>query len=497
MISKEIKFLLTHSSIYGLGTVVSRLVSFVLLPLYTRYLTPTDYGVLQTIDVSSGIIGIVVTVGIARALSRFYYESEEVTERNRVVSTTYITYAVVACLIAPFLFSICDLLATILFQSQHYGYFFRISFATLILSSVVDIGMLYLRLIKKSFVFITITISRLILSISFNIFFIVHLQMGVLGILYSALIVSSLSALLITTGILWKTRLNFSFNVSWHMLKYSLPMIPSNLGSAAVKQSDKYFVLYFLTIADMGIYSLALKLGNAIHSLLTVPFTLAYIPRRFEIMNRNDAREIYSKIFTYYIFFIVYIGLALSILIPEILQIMVTPKFLRAGAIVPLVVLSMIIFGCHSHFDFGILQSKKTKYLAYISLICAIIQVGLNFVLIPTYGLYGAVYASIISLGTQAFLLYFISKKLYRIEYEFGRILKYILLAFIFYGISTQIQTGILLFNIGIKLLLLALFPLAVFLLRILSPLETSKIRTMYVHKIKSRILSMMATKTS
>ena len=77
MITNEIRFLLTHSSIYGLGTVVSRLVAFILLPLYTRYLTPTDYGVLETIDISSGIIGIVVTVGIARSLSRFYYEFDD------------------------------------------------------------------------------------------------------------------------------------------------------------------------------------------------------------------------------------------------------------------------------------------------------------------------------------------------------------------------------------------------------------------------------------
>ena len=154
MISKEIKFLLTHSSIYGLGTVVSQLVAFLLLPVYTRYLTPTDYGVLETIGVSSGIIGLVVTVGIARALSRFYYESEKETERNKVVSTTYITYSAIACLALPLLFLLSDPLATVLFKSGHYGFFFIISFTSLILGGLVDIGIMYLRLIKKPFVFI-------------------------------------------------------------------------------------------------------------------------------------------------------------------------------------------------------------------------------------------------------------------------------------------------------------------------------------------------------
>lgn len=496
MLSKEIRFLLTHSSIYGLGTVVSQLVAFILLPLYTRYLTPTDYGVLQTIGVSSGIIGIVVTIGIARALSRFYYETERETERNRVVSTTYVTYVVIACLALPLLLIISEPLSILLFKSRNYGLFFRVGFASLVMGGMVDIGMMYLRLIKKSFIFVTVTITRLLLLIAFNIFFIVYLEMGVLGILYSSFIVTSLYALLITASILYKTRISFSFNISRQLLKYGLPMIPSNLGSTAVKQADKYFVLYFLSIADMGIYSLALKLGNAIHYLLTIPFNMAYIPRRFEIMKRDDAREIYRRVFTYYIFFIAFVGLALSMLIPEILHIMVTPKFFRAGEIVPIVACSMIIFGCHYHFDFGILRSKKTKYLAYISVACAVIQIGLNFILIPRYGLYGAVCASIAALGTQAFLLHFVSQKLYHIEYEFGRIFKYIVLASVFYGISTQVQTDVFLLNVGVKTLLLILLPTTAVLLHIISPAETAKLKELYTNKVRPRIFNKAAFKS-
>ena len=171
--------------------------------------------------------------------------------------------------------------------------------------------MLYLRLIKKPAIFISITIIRLILLISLNILFIVYYRIGVLGILYSSLIVKILFAVILTGSIFWKIKAKFSFGISWDLLKYGLPMIPSNLANSAVKQSDKYFVLYLISIGDMGIYSLALKLGNAIHSLLTIPFNMAYIPRRFEIMKRDDAKELYNllpneinkKMFTiFYIF---------------------------------------------------------------------------------------------------------------------------------------------------------------------------------------------------
>lgn len=496
MLSKEIKFLLTHSSIYGLGTVISRLVAFILLPLYTRYLTPGDYGTLELIDITSGIAGVVVSVGIAGALARFYYEFEKQKERNKVLSTTYITYFVLACLSAPLLFYISEPMAKLFLGSRHYSHFFKISFGSLLIGVFIDIGLLYLRLIKKSFAFISLTISRLALLILFNIIFIVHFKMGLLGILYSSLIVRGLYAVVMTSMILWKTKNRYSIKLSYDMLRYSLPLIPSRLAGTFVKQSDKYFVLHFVSLSDLGIYSLALKLGNAIHYLLTVPFNLAYIPRRFEIMKRDDAREIYAKMFTYHAFLLAYIGLGLSVLIPDILEIIVTPKFFKARLFVPLVVFSMIIFGCHNHFNFGILYSKKTKYIAYINLACASINLGLNFILIVKYGLWGAITSSVIVLSIQAFLLYFISNKLYPIKFEFMRILKYIFISFIFYGVSRQIYFDVLALETILKIVLLLLFPITVVLLKIITPEETSKVKEIYTERIRPLFLKTSPVKS-
>jgi O-antigen/teichoic acid export membrane protein len=458
MLSKEIKFLLTHSSIYGIGTVVSRLVAFILLPFYTRHLTPSDYGFLETIDISTGLIGIVVTVGIARALSRFYYVSSEQDERNRVVSTTYITYLIVAIISIPFLYFLCNPLSKLLFGSIAYSYLFKISFASLILGGIVDIGLMYLRLIKKPKVFISITIFRVTLLITLNIFFIAYLKLGVLGILYSSLFTRTLVLLLITPSILFRIKLSFSLNISYELLKYAFPIIPSNLANTIVKQSDKYFVLYFLSISDMGIYSIGLKIGNAIHNLLTTPFNMAYIPRRFEKMDSIDSKATFSKIFTYYTFITIYIGLLISVLTPEILSIMVTKDFQRAGLIVPLVVFSMIILGTHFHFDFGILYSKKTKYLAYINLFCAVLHLICNFLLIKSFGLFGAVFSSIIVLSIQACFLYTISQRFFPIIYEFGRIFKFLIFAFVAFFLSKSFYLNNFFLSILFKLLLLSIY---------------------------------------
>lgn len=488
MISKELKFLMTHSSIYGLGAVVSRIVSFLLLPLYTRYLTPTDYGVLETIDISNGVIGVVVTVGIAMALSRFYYESEEMRERNRVVSTTFITYGVIGLCCVPVLMSICTPLSVLLFQTEEYGYYFRIGLLTLVVGALVDIGMVYLRVIKKPVIFISITLSRMIFLILLNVLFIVYYKLGVLGILYSSLITRSIYAFFMTSLILGTTGMRFSFRLSKAMLAYALPMIPSKLANTLVKQSDKYFVLYFLGTADMGIYSLALKLGNAVHNLLTVPFNMAYIPRRFEIMKQSDAQDIFSKVFTYYVFLMGYVGLCLSLLLPEILDVMVTEEFERAGAIVPAVVFSMILYGCHFHFNFGILYSKQTKYLAYINVGSALLMLVCNYFLIQALGLWGGVLSTILTMGVEAWLLYLVSNRFFRIHFEFGRVGGFLILCITYYLIFSHLPIAGRWVDFSVRAVSVAVFPFLLILFRVISQDEVRGLKRLVGERVKKRV---------
>lgn len=477
MISKEIKFLLTHSSIYGVGTMVSQLVAFLMLPVYTRYLTPKDYGVLELIDITTTIIGIVVTIGIARALSRFYYEFSEIREQNRVVSTTYLTYLTIGAISILLLFPLTGLFARTILDSAVYSYYFQISLINLLLGGAIDIGLMYLRIIKKPFVYISITITRLIMLFSLNIVFIAFLEKGVLGILYSTLITRIVISGLMTVSILSKTNLRFSLKLSKEMLTFSLPLIPATLANQLINQSDKYFVRYFFTIADTGIYSLARKLGNSIHLLITMPFMMVFMPRRFEIMNQPDAKHIYASVFKYYCAVTIFIGLCISILIPEILVIMTTPEFYAAGKYVPLIALSMIIYSFHYHFEFGILWSKKTKYYAYINAGTAVLNVFTNLILIPLYGLWGGVWSSMIVLSVQSLCTYLVSQKLYPINYEFKNITGLFLIAFCFYFASLLISTHSLLVNTGIKALMLLAFPFMAIYCRIFSEREIAKLR--------------------
>lgn len=479
---KEIKFLLMHSSIYGLGTMISQAVSFIMLPIYTRHLTPKDYGILEMIDTTNMLIGIAVTIGIGRGMSRFYYEEENSDYRNQVISTTYGISFAITIMLFPILYFLSPYFSQLIFSTLEYKQYFSISFFSLFMGAITDIGLIYYRLEKQPVHFITVSITRLISLIILNIIFIVYLHLGVMGILLSTLLSRITYSLIISTAILWKTKFRFSLKIAKKLISFCAPLIPANLFSTLIKQSDKYFVLYLMTVADAGIYSLSLKLGNAVHILITVPFIMAYIPRRFEIMKKPDAVQTYAQIFTYFSFLFILIGLSISVLIPEIIRIMATSDFYEAEQYIPLVVFSMYIFACQYHFDFGIEYSKKTKYFAYINVIIAGLHLSLNFFLISNYGIWGAVCASIIVLGFQSIFYLLISQKFYRIDYELARIARFLFLAVVFYFFSAQIKFSNILLDTILKSHLLILFLIVAALLNIVKKAEVTAVKEL-IHR--------------
>ncbi len=477
MAASEFKFLIKHSSIYGVCTILSQAVGFIMLPIYTRYLTPKDYGVLQLIEISTILIGMILTSGIAQTLSRFYFIPDDEAKRNETVSTMYLGYILISCLLLPVLFLISPTLAIKVLDSHHYTKYFYISFVSFILGGLLDVGLVYLRVINRSGHFTIISISRLIILLSLNIYFIVFRGLGVLGILYSTLITRVLFQFFLTLPILSRIKPKLSTRIAIDMLKFSLPLVPAKLGGMFVNQSDRYFIRYFVSISDTGIYSLAQKLGTSIHLLITCSFQSVFEPRRFEIVKRPDAKETFNNIFVYHSMVLVFAGLGLSLFIEEILRLMVAPAFYRAKFFVPIIVLSMVLFGFRNHFEFGILWSKKTINYAYVNGIMSGINLLLNLLLISKLGVWGAVYSELICVLIHDLLIYWFAVKYYFIPFDFIRVGKMILLAVSIYGMSLAFHIESLALALLVKSLLMILFCAMVFYFKIVKPNEAEVIK--------------------
>lgn len=243
-----------------------------------------------------------------------------------------------------------------------------------------------------------------------------------------------------------------------------------------------FLFAYFLSVADTGIFSLALKLGNGILVLVAYPFNMAFMQRRFEIIKREDANITFTRVFTYFSLLIFFLGLGLSIFAKEILIIMTTPTFYRAATFVPFVVLYSVVFSFRYHFDFGIFWSKKTYYELYINIVIVIINLASNYFFIKALGLFGAVYSKCLTHTVHTILIYVVAKSLYKIEYEFKRVIKAFTIAILIYILSTFINTGYLMVDICVKLTMLLSYPVILYLLNLITREETSRIKYVIVN---------------
>jgi O-antigen/teichoic acid export membrane protein len=473
----EVRFLLKHSSVYGIGNLLSKAVGFILLPLYTRYLSPTDYGILELIDVTSGMIGIVIGLGVAEAVSRFYYEPAAQKDRNRVVSTAYWVAAVLTgagALIAS-LFAVP--LAGLALDSSKSHPLLLVSFAALAVGVIVDLGQLNLRLQYKSVVFNTISIVSLVLGVTLNVIFIVVFHWGVMGILVSSLLTRIIVGLPLTIWTLSQTGLGIDWPLAKQMVRFGAPLVPSSLATTLVNYSDRYFIKAFASIADAGIWGLANKMGTSIHMLITSPFIMTFLPRRFEIVKRPDAQATFARVGEYFFLLITTVGLFVVLFVDEILHLMPTPGFYSAGALVPWIVLSMVLFGMKYHFEFGILYAKKTHHYAMINIATAVLHIVLNLILVRAHGVFGAALAAVGTVAFNTCAVYVAGQRLYPIPFDFGRQFRVLGIAMVLFFASQFIHFQSLGATLSFKGALFVAFPALLFLTRAVSPEDIVLIR--------------------
>lgn len=462
-LKKETRLLAKHSTIYAFGNFLGKIVSFLLLPVYTRFLTPHDYGIKELVGLSTDVIGVLLATAISSALYRFYFEYEDIKDRNEVISSAMITIGSIAFLAVLLLYFATKTMATYILDSEDLYYFFMLSFTSLWFQSLNHISYNYLRANQQSVKFITLSFINMLFVISLNIYLICIVKLGVLGVLISTLAGSIIMFCVLTIPLIVHVGFRFSLEKTKAMLRFGLPMIPAQIGAFVVHLSDRFFIKSYCSIADAGLYSLGYRFGALPSTFISEPFNQTWQPRRFEIHKQEGSEKLFGKIFTYFLCLMFFVGLGVSVLTKDLLMIVADERFWSAYKIVPIIVLAITIFTFHYHFDMGILIHKKTKYLAYINFSNGIFILLLNFILIPKHGVYGAAFATLIAFIYKVSLTYYFSSKYYKIHFEFMRIGKVLLAATTIYLATLPIQFDSAYVNFIVKAGIVFLFPVLLF----------------------------------
>ena len=460
------KSLFRHGSIYSLGNMVSKLVGFLMIPLYTSYLKPVDYGVLELLTLVTSIVSMVLALRITSGLTRFYRDYEDAGSRNSLVSTAIIFIIFLSIIAALVFIHFSESISLFVFQSADYQYFFVLIFISLAFELAASVTFAYLQILEKSLFFISISLMQLTMGLTLNIYFLVVAQLGVAGILYSMIISNGVTCILLLAYNFRMVRWGFDWGKLKQMISFSLPLIPAGMMIFVLNMGDRFLLNRLSSLEEVGVYALGYKFGMILGLLIGGPFNSIWGPKRVEIYNDQANRdEIFSRVFTYVTLVLAFAGLAISILIKEILMVIAAPEYWEAYKVVPLVTLGYLFYIVYYIVDVGFYFQNKTSWYLIINATAAVSNVVLNLILIPYYGAMGAASVTAASFFLCPLIAYFVSQHYYSLKYDFGRLGKLVLVTGICYIVGSTIETDSVAVNIILKMSVIFSMPFLLYLI--------------------------------
>lgn len=470
--------IIKHTGIYGLGDLAARATGFLLIPVYTRYLSPADYGILELLMVSLNLSLIVYSQGMHTAFFRSYsleYQNQE-QKQKEVISTSYYYMIVTGGLGFGFLCLVSNQINTLLFKTAEYSFLLRLIFVSGFFTMTTSIPLQLLRARLQSTKYTIISFVSFLLGMGLNIYFIVILRTGLSGIVYSNLIRSVIISLLCFVLVHRVLVPEVCLTKLKGMLTFGLPLIPSGLAIWVLTMSDRYFLQHLSTPDELGLYSLGYRFGMILQLVVIEPFLRAWPSIYFPLAARNDAPKVFAKIMTYFLTITLFLSLGVIFFSKIAIRLMSPTEYWNAFSIVSLIVFSTVLWGTANIAVVGLHIKRKTKYVSIIIGVSACLNLILNYLLIPTYGMMGAASATLFSYLAMVFFIFWINRKIYPVPYEHMRVFKLLAILGILFLISQLIGKDVLLSNMAYTSLILLAYPILLYIFRFLTQEETAKL---------------------
>jgi len=461
---------------YGTADVFVLAVSFLLLPIYTRVLSPREYGALALLLVCEAFLKIVNRWGLDAAFLRLYYEEPDA-ERRRVLAGTIAGFiAIVNGALAAILLVLAGPINRALFDSLEFIWPYRLLIVNGFLSTFLFLPFTLLRIQERARLFATLTFSLSFGTIVLRLLFVVFLRLGVFGILVADVFMTV--ALLIALSRMLRSMISWQFSAPQlrEALRYGFPYVPNGVLTHVMGMGDRFILGMYMPLRDVGLYLIAGSVA-ALIKYFPVAFDVAWTPFAYDSMLRRDAPVLFARMATYAFTVLVALLVALSGLAPALMDLMLPAEYSEVGSLVPILALALAIQTVRSVPGTSLNIAKKTSVYPTVTAAGAVISTSAYFALIPRFGMYGAAFALLLSQTVTTALMIYLAQRVYRIPYELGRLGKVMAVGVTTYAAMIVLVSGSTWRTVAIRLGLLALFPVGLLMLRFLRPHEISDIR--------------------
>lgn len=417
--------LVRHTLVYGSGYVTMAIASFALVPVYTRQLSPSDYGLLGLMLVLYGLASQLYDFGFTNSIGRFFFDSPEGERDTALLSmraTALSFMLVLGGVLTLVLWLPAGEWSKLLTQSSRHANLVRIVAITLYAEGLAIVPLTLIRMQERSRLFMAITVVRFLVTIVLSLLFVAGLHWGVRG----ALLANAASALGVLLFLLPDCLLGLksrpSWPLLWNMLTFGVPYFPVILSSWFIEASDRYLLGLDRSHAEVGYYVLGYKVAQVMQISLAA-FSMGWAPLRFKIYERDDAPEIYRQLTTYFVVASGILVVALAVFAREIVSVIAPASYSPAAKIVPLIAWAYGLSGLYLLFTTGVGVAKRTAPLAWVVTGAALVNLGINIALIPVWGMEIAAITTVLANLLMAAGVWHYSQRVYPIPYDWRRIL--------------------------------------------------------------------------
>ncbi len=419
------------TSFYTIGNILPQAAGFFLLPIYTRYLTPAEYGIVSSMQVLSTMLVVFFTMAIDRSIYRLYFDYKTDKDKKDYLGTITISLFFISVSVLVLLFIFRSFVGEI-YKSINFYPFYVYAILTAFFSVFSIIPKIYFQMNEKAGKFVLLSILQFLLATGFVLWFIIKEKTGAVGMLEGRMLGNIILTPLFIF-ISYKTiKFTFKKQILKESLAFSLPMIPGLLMAWVLNLSDRIFIERYFNLHDVGIYSLGYKIAGLV-LIFTSAFNLAYNPVFYRLANSEDQKMAKKTLFKYnniYIVVILLITFFIVLFSKEAIQLLLDPKYFEAYKIVPIIAFAYLVSQISGLFNLMIYQEKKVIQLVVIGFIGAVINVLLNFLLVPPLGTYGAGYATVLAFIVIFVLDWWYAKKCYYLTFNWRLIGSVFLLLF-------------------------------------------------------------------
>ncbi len=417
------------SLVYTLGNFLTRGIAIILLPVYTRLLNPSEYGIIDLINIVGSFVNVTIALEIGQGFGRYYADTSIKEEKLAYSSTSFwfVIFIYTIFLIIALIFSIP--FNNLIIGKEYNVAIFQIGLLSIWGSGVFTFLRNQLRWYLKSKYFAIVSIIFTLISYSTTILLMVVFKFGVIGVFWGLII-----GYLVANYLSWYfSRENFKFKFDLtkfkEMVSFSLPLVPGSVGTILLLYIDRIAIKDLMTLNDVGIFGIAYRFAATI-SLLLTGFQGALVPLIYQNYKKPETPGDIAKIFNYFLFSILSFIILLSFFSHELLVIFTTPEYYKAEEVIPIIAFATMFISLYI-FAPGLSLVKKTKILTVINVSSGVLNLILNYFLIPIWGILGASLSTLIS-GIFMFSVNMIfSQKYYNIPFNWKRIVPGFLIPFI------------------------------------------------------------------